>query len=112
MMAFASDRESQRISLLPLSGYREHALPRDDESSKAAKYHRHHRSMANEPASAIVEPETAALDTASSYRDDTRTDREIIHTRRKIVSHPCTVANEFGGVTGAGRLPDGLDRRG
>ena len=120
MMAFASDRESQRISLLPLSGYQEHALPRDDESSKAAKYHRHNRSMANEPASAIAEPEIAALDTASSYRDGSPSDRKIIHTRREIVSHPCAVAKECGGVTGAGRneaprsarSPDGLNRGG
>jgi hypothetical protein len=35
MMAFASDLESQRISLLPMSGYREHALPLE-ESSKTA----------------------------------------------------------------------------
>ena len=74
--------------------------------------------MANEPRSPIAEPETAALNTASRYRDGAPTDREIIHTRREIVSRSCAVAKECGGVTGKGRnqaiavpgrLPDGPD---
>jgi hypothetical protein len=117
MIAFASDLESQRISFLPMSRYREHALSLEG-SSKPPMHRRHHWSMAKEPASPIAEPETAALNTASRYRDGAPTDREIIHTRREIVSRSCAVAKECGGVTGtgrnqaiavSGRLPDGPD---
>ena len=95
---------------------REHALPLEG-SSKAA--HPPPSSLVNGERTGVTEPETAALITVSRYRDGAPTDREIIHTRREIVSRSCAVVKECGGVIGtgriqaigvSGRLPEGLVR--